>query len=185
MFVLLSCQTFILESPANRSTNPLMKGRLSNCPKTGTRRMKLIATGKKPLNSTMKPYSSMHMPISGHPMRTVKIPPKKAPEPFHLCRWKKKRKLRSSPATKASPARNRILPMAKRPLSKRRMTPRKMKVTPKATNPTPIFCVSVMVIMLVLLVSSQPPRSPRRGRPHPGTIAVPAVLTGGLCCTSP
>lgn len=30
------------------------------------------------------------------------------------------------------------LPIAKRPLSKSRMTPRKMKDTPNATNPTPI-----------------------------------------------
>lgn len=30
------------------------------------------------------------------------------------------------------------LPMAKSPLSKKRITPRKIKVTPKAANPTPI-----------------------------------------------
>lgn len=157
-----------------------MKGRFRICPRTGTRRRKFTATGKKPLNSTINPYISIHMPTSGQPRRTVKIPPKKAPEPFHLCRWKKNRKLRSSPATKAIPAKKRILPIARRPLSKSRMTPRKMKVTPKVTKPTPIFCVSVMEIILLCCVVAAPPRraSPLRAVPARGLLP-PA---GHSCC---
>lgn len=49
------------------------------------------------------------------------------------------------------------------------------------------LCVSVMLIMLVLLVSSQPPRSARRGRPHSGTTTVPAAGLGlhlAVCSTT-
>lgn len=47
-------------------------------PNTGTRLKKLIATGKKPLNSKKNPYDSITMPISGQPSNTTNIPPKKA-----------------------------------------------------------------------------------------------------------
>lgn len=84
------------------------------------------------------------MPIKGHPNKTVKIPPKKAPVPFHLCLWKKKRNVRSNPTTNAKPDKNSIFPIARSPLSKKSTIPRKIKVTPNAANPTPIFCVSVI-----------------------------------------
>jgi hypothetical protein len=48
------------------------------------------------------------MPMSGHPMRTTMIPPKKAVVPFALCHWKKKRNVLSRPMTKARPDRKRI-----------------------------------------------------------------------------
>lgn len=60
------------------------------------------------LNSITKPYTSTHMPIKGQPSKTVRIPPKNAPEPFHLWRWKKKRNVRSKPTTNARPAKNKI-----------------------------------------------------------------------------
>lgn len=127
--------------------SPLKNGKLSSVPSTGIRRKKFITTGKKPLNSTTKPYTSMHIPTSGNPNKTVKIPPKKAPDPFHLCRWKKNEKLRSNPTTNPTPAKNSIFPIAKRPLSKKSKTPKNMKVIPKAAKPTPIFCVSVIWII--------------------------------------
>ena len=42
---------------------------------------------------------------------------------------------------KAKPARNNILPMAKSPLSKSRMTPRNKKATPKPDKPIPISII--------------------------------------------
>lgn len=47
-------------------------------------------------------------PTMGHPMSTTNTPPRKNPVAFILCFWKKKRKVLSSPMTKASPATNRI-----------------------------------------------------------------------------
>lgn len=44
----------------------------------------------------------------GNPSRTMTIPPKKAVVPLTLCRWKKKRIVRSTPMTQARPDMNRI-----------------------------------------------------------------------------
>ena len=48
------------------------------------------------------------MPIMGHPKSTVKMPPIKKPVAFSLCRWKKKRNVRSNPMMKAKPLMNKI-----------------------------------------------------------------------------
>ncbi|KFB38207.1 hypothetical protein ZHAS_00005520 [Anopheles sinensis] len=48
-----------------QSTVLLMPGMLRKLPNTGTRRKKLMATGKNPLKSSMKPYISISIPING------------------------------------------------------------------------------------------------------------------------
>jgi len=119
-----------------------MPGKYKIVPRMGIRLKKSIATGKNPLKSTKKPYISKIIPIMGHPKRTITIPPKKARVPLTLCLWKKNLNVLSNPITLAKPQINRILPIAKRPLSKSKITPRNKKKMPKAAKPTPIFCVS-------------------------------------------
>lgn len=46
--------------------------------------------------------------MMGQPISTTNTPPRKKPVAFILCFWKKKRKVLSSPMTKASPATKRI-----------------------------------------------------------------------------
>lgn len=86
----------------------LTPGMLRKLPRIGTLRRKLMATGKNPLNSRMKPYVSMSIPISGKPNSTIKIPPKNAIDALTLCFWKKNRNVRSSPITQAKPQMKRI-----------------------------------------------------------------------------
>lgn len=97
-----------MESPANLSTTLLTPGIAKKVPNTGTRRRKLMATGKNPEKSIKNPYDSMIIPIKGKPTSTTIIPPKKATDPRILCFWKKKRNVRSKPITQANPHRNRI-----------------------------------------------------------------------------
>lgn len=65
-------------------------------------------TTKYHLNNRKNPYDSIIIPINGKPMRTTVIPPKKAIDAFTLCRWKKKRNVRSRPMTQANPQMNKI-----------------------------------------------------------------------------
>jgi len=121
----------------------LMNGRLSIILSPGTLRRNSTTNGKKPLNNWKNPYNSRIIPTMGHPRRTTKIPPKKKRLALILLAWKKNLQVRSSPTIKAIPARNRIFPIAKSPLSKSKTTPRNRKKPPKPTRPIPIFWVSV------------------------------------------
>lgn len=114
----------------------------------GTRERKATVAGMKPRKSSKKPYDSMHMPTSGQPKRTMKMPVKKAPLALSLCRWKKNQKVRSMPMIKARPQMKSRFPTARRPLSKNMSTPRKRKEMPKAARPRPIFCVSDIDIIV-------------------------------------
>lgn len=130
--------TIELDSPT-LSASIRMPGRFNNVPKTGTRLKKFTATGKKPLNRRKKPYISTHMPITGQPSRTIKMPPAKKPVAFALCFWKKNLNVLSKPITKARPQMNRILPIARRPLSKNISIPMNKNAIPNPAKPTPIF----------------------------------------------
>lgn len=90
----------------------------------------------------------MSMPIIGQPKSTVKMPPMKNPVAFSLCRWKKKRKVRSKPMMNAKPLMKRIFPIARSPLSNRNKTPNVKNEIPKPVRPMPIFCKSVTSIIL-------------------------------------
>lgn len=54
------------------------------------------------------PYDSTIMPIMGHLMSTIKIPPKKNAVPFNLCGWKKNLYVFSIPMMNTIPATKRI-----------------------------------------------------------------------------
>jgi len=136
-----------LDSPSLSATDRI-PGRLRICPTTGTRRRKLTATGKKPLKRRKKPYSSTSIPIMGHPMRTMNMPPMKKPVALSLCCWKKNRNVLSRPMTKAKPLMNKMLPIASSPLSKNNSIPRNKKAIPNPASPTPIFWKSVICIIL-------------------------------------
>lgn len=116
----------------------------------GTLHKKATVAGMNPRKSMTKPYVSKTIPTTGHPIRTMSIPKKKAPEAFSLCHWKKKKNVRLMPMMKARPAMNSRLPMANSPLSNRKRTPKKRKEIPKADMPRPIFCVSLMLSMIGL-----------------------------------
>lgn len=139
--------TIEFDSPS-LSAKELMPGRLRIVPITGTRRRKLTATGKKPLKSKKNPYISKHIPTTGQPIRTTSMPPTKNPVALNLCRWKKKRNVRSSPITQPRPLMKRMFPKARSPLSKKKSTPRKRNMTPNPARPTPIFWQSVISIIL-------------------------------------
>ena len=64
------------------------------------------------------------MPLRGQPNNTMNISPKKDPLPLALCHWKKNQNVLSNSITQARPDRNRIFPIANRPLSNSRQTPR-------------------------------------------------------------
>ena len=102
----------------------------------------------KPRNSNKKPYDSMHMPTSGQPKSTMKMPKKKAVDALSLCRWKKNQNVRSRPMMKARPEMNNRFPTASNPLSKSISTPKKRNEMPKPARPRPIFCVSDIDIMV-------------------------------------
>lgn len=55
------------------------------------------------LNKRKNPYISTHMPMTGHPNNTIRIPPTKKLVAFNLCFWKKNLNVLSSPITNASP----------------------------------------------------------------------------------
>lgn len=125
--------------PAILSATDLMYGRSNIVPIIGTLRKKLTATGKKPLNKRKNPYISTHMPMTGHPNNTIRIPPTKKLVAFNLWFWKKNLNVLSSPITNASPHMKSIFPIANNPLSKRNKTPKNRKAIPNPARPTPIF----------------------------------------------
>lgn len=86
----------------------------------------------------MNPYVSMSIPTNGNPNKTTAIPPKKAIDAFTLCFWKKNLNVLSNPITQASPQMKRMFPMANKPLSKTKSTPKNKNAMPKPANPTPI-----------------------------------------------
>jgi len=133
----------LLVSPAIFSTKLLMNGRFSIILNPGILRRNSTTKGKKPRNSWKNPYNSNIIPTIGHPRRTTKIPPKKNRLALILLDWKKNLHVLSSPTMKAIPARKRIFPIANKPLSKSKTTPRKRKKPPNPTRPMPIFWVSV------------------------------------------
>lgn len=69
---------------------------------------RLCARASFYLKRRKNPYTSSTTPMMGQPISTTNTPPRKKPVAFILCFWKKKRKVRSRPMTKASPATNRI-----------------------------------------------------------------------------
>jgi len=143
-----------------------MNGRLSIILNPGILRRNSTTNGKKPLNNWKNPYNSKIIPTIGHPRRTTKIPPKKNTLALILLDWKKNLHVLSSPTIKAIPARKRIFPIAKSPLSKSKTTPRNRKKPPKPTRPIPIFWVSVGWNMIVIktelksLTELPPPSDP-------------------------
>ena len=58
-----------------------MAGASSTFPRTGTRRRKLSAVGKKPLKSRKKPYVSTPKPMTVQPQTTNPKPTQKKREP--------------------------------------------------------------------------------------------------------
>lgn len=121
-----------------------MTGSVSSLPTTGARLRNAITTGKKSPKRLMKPNTSIPIPITGLPSRTMAMPRKKKTDAFAFRLWKKNRTDRVGPIMSITPARYNTLPMASRPLSKNKVTPRRVNASPKAVSPMPIFRTSVM-----------------------------------------
>lgn len=94
------------------------------------------------------------MPIMGQPSSTIIIPVKNEADAFHLCRWKKNRKVLSTPIMNVNPEMNNKFPTASKPLSKNSIIPSIKNAIPNAERPRPIFCVSLMEIIFLCISKS-------------------------------
>lgn len=72
----------------------------------------------------------MAKPIRVQRMSIRKIPAQKAALPRHFCLRAKKRKVRCGPRSNVIPTRKRMLPMARRARSKKRIRPKTRKKKP-------------------------------------------------------
>lgn len=86
----------------------------------------------------MNPNPSSNIPKTGHFTNTSTIPVKNSAVPLILRAWKKNEYVFPIPITSTTPDKNRIFPIASRPVSKNNNTPSTVKNTPNAVNPTPI-----------------------------------------------
>lgn len=89
-------------------------------------------------NNTNMPNNSTPNPISGHFIRMSSTPAQNASVPFHFCFRAKKTNVRCGPSNSVMPTRNRMLPIASRARSKKRIRPRRKKKPPPLQNATPI-----------------------------------------------
>jgi hypothetical protein len=89
-------------------------------------------------NNTNIPNNSTPNPISGHFIKISSTPAQKASVPFHFCLRAKKTNVRCGPRRSVMPTRNRMLPMASRARSKKRIRPSRKKKPPPLQKATPI-----------------------------------------------
>lgn len=104
----------------------------------GNFRKNPITTGKKSPNKFINPNASIAIPTNGYFKKTRIIPPRNAKVPRIFSFREKKLRVLATPIINNRPDRNKILPIASSPPSKNNKTPRNMKNSPKAVNPTPI-----------------------------------------------
>ncbi|XP_019417422.1 PREDICTED: uncharacterized protein LOC109328416 [Lupinus angustifolius] len=78
------------------------------------------------------------MPRIGHPMMRIKNPIPNEIVPLKLLRFMKNCVVDFSPMVKDTPETNSTFPIASNPLSKKKISPRNEKNTPKPVNPNPI-----------------------------------------------
>lgn len=107
-------------------------------------------------NNTKIPNNSTPNPISGHFIKMSSTPAQKANVPFHFCLRAKKTNVRWGPSSSVMPTRKRMLPMASRARSKKRIRPSRKKKPPPLQKATPISVLNV-VLALECWFSEQAP----------------------------
>lgn len=98
--------------------------------------------------STNIPNSSTPNPINGHLMRISRTPAQNAKVPFHLFLRAKKTNVRWGPSRSVMPIRKRMLPIASRARSKKRIRPSRKKNPPPLQKATPISVVADLLALL-------------------------------------
>lgn len=88
--------------------------------------------------STNTPNISTPNPTNGHLIKINSTPAQNASVPFHLFLLAKKTNVRWGPSRRVMPMRKRMLPMASRARSKKRMRPKRKKKPPPLQKATPI-----------------------------------------------
>jgi hypothetical protein len=92
-------------------------------------------------NNTNIPNNSTPNPISGHFIKMSSTPAQNARVPFHFCLRAKKTNVRCGPSRSVMPTRKRMLPIASRARSKKRIKPSRKKKPPPLQKATPISVV--------------------------------------------
>lgn len=85
-------------------------------------------------------------------MTTRMNPERKKSDPLRFFLRLKKRIVDLRPMVRVTPETNKILPMASKPLSKKKRIPKMEKSTPKAVRPIPIFFLSFISNEAAMLV---------------------------------
>jgi hypothetical protein len=99
--------------------------------------------------STNTPNISTPNPMSGHLIKINSTPAQNASVPFHLFLRAKKTKVRWGPRRSVMPMRKRMLPMASRARSKKRMRPKRKKKPPPLQKATPISAQDTLVVSIL------------------------------------